>query len=329
MAGRKLVSYASHIMKPVDLRSATAADAETIHVLVRTSEIHDREPQVTSIDEIREILDDPHLNPKEDVRLAHVDGRPVGWGYVWHHPSGERLERAYLFGTVHPDWRCQGIGRTMFAWQVERARAVLDTYRDLPRFIKTAAWDWLTDTHHLYERFGFRAVRWFDELLRPLDLPLEIDRVAGVDIAAWRTAQSEEVRRLHNRAFADHWGSGSIDPESWATRLTGYGTRLDLSVIALEGNEVVGYCINEVYPEDEELLGRRDGWIGTLGVERNHRGKGVASALIAASLEQFRQAGLTHASIGVDADSPTGAHRLYRRLGFETEKRSVTHQMDL
>ncbi len=316
-------------MKPVHLRSATSADAETIHALVRTSEVNDREPQVASIDEIHEIFDDPHLDPKEDMRLACVDGRAVGWGYVWHHPSGERLERAYLFGTVHPDWRGRGIGRTIFAWQLERARAALATYRDLPRFIKTAAWDWLTDAQHLYERFGFQAVRWFDELLRPLDPPLEITGVAGVDVTAWRTDQAEEVRLLHNRAFADHWGSGSIDPDAWTNRLAGYGTRLDLSVIALAGEEVVGYSINEVYPEDEELLGRRDGWIGTLGVDRNHRGSGIASALIAASLEHFRRAGLTHASIGVDADSPTGAHRLYRRLGFEMEKRSVTHQLEL
>ena len=314
---------------PVHLRPATSADAETIHALVRTSEIHDREPQVTSIDEIREIFADPHLDSQEDVRLAYEDGRAVGWGYVWHHPSGERLERAYLLGTVHPDWRGRGIGRAVFAWQLERARAVLGAYHDLPRFIKTAAWDWLTDAQRLYERFGFQAVRWFDELLRPLDPPLEITEVKGVDITVWRTDQSEEVRLLHNRAFADHWGSGSIDPDAWTNRLAGYGTRLDLSVIALAGEEVVGYSINEAYPEDEELLGRRDGWIGTLGVDRSHRGRGIASALIAASLEHFRGAGLTHASIGVDTDSPTGAHRLYRRLGFEVEKRSVTHQLEI
>ena len=317
-------------MQNVKLRRVTGADASTIHDLVRRAEVHDREPLVTPFEEILEIFDDPHLDVAEDLRLACTGDRAVGWGRVWHHPSGERLERAYLFGSVDPDWRGRGIGRALFAWQLERARAVLNSYdHDLPRFVKTAAWDWLTDAQHLYERFGFQPVRWFDELLRPLDPPLQATDVSGVDITAWRADKSEEVRLLHNRAFADHWGSGSVDPSAWAKRMTGYGMRLDLSVIATAGREVVGYCLNEVYPDDEELLGRRDGWIGTLGVDRDHRGKGIASALIAASMELFRHAALTHASIGVDTDSPTGAHRLYRRLGFELEKRSVTHQLEL
>jgi ribosomal protein S18 acetylase RimI-like enzyme len=55
----------------------------------------------------------------------------------------------------------------------------------------------------------------------------------------------------------------------------------------------------------------------------------VASALIAASLKTFAAAGFTHAMLGVDADNPTGAHRLYKALGFERERRSITHQIEL
>ena len=40
----------------------------------------------------------------------------------------------------------------------------------------------------------------------------------------------------------------------------------------------------------------------------------------------FVAAGLSHASIGVDGDSPTGAARLYRSLGFEPRQRSITHE---
>jgi ribosomal protein S18 acetylase RimI-like enzyme len=55
----------------------------------------------------------------------------------------------------------------------------------------------------------------------------------------------------------------------------------------------------------------------------------VASALIAASLKTFATAGFTHAMLGVDADNPTGAHRLYKALGFERERRSITHQIEV
>lgn len=313
------------------LRSATPDDTTTIHALIRKSEIHDRDPLVTPLEEVVELFDDPYLDPELDIRLVSLAGREVAWGWVWHHPSGERLERAFLFGTVDPDQRGQGIGRQIFAWQLDRARSILNSVdQDLPRFVRTASWDWLTDAHHLYERFGFRPVRWFDELLRPLAAPLETAEIPGVTILGWQPDRAEEVRLLHNQAFADHWGSGSVDPAAWEKRLAGYGIRLDLSSIALTtGGEVVGYAMNEVFPEDEKLLGRRDGWIGTLGVDQRYRGRGIASALIAASIDSFRRAGLTHVSIGVDADNPTGAHRLYSRLGFQMEKRSVTHQLEL
>jgi mycothiol synthase len=311
-------------------RAATQADAGDIHQLIRAAEIHDREPLVTPLEEIIEVFEDPHVDPEQDVLLGEVHGRVVAWGRVWHHPSGDRLERAYLFGTVHPTQRRRGIGTTLFARQLERARSILETYdHDLPRYIRTSAWDWLTDAQQLYERFGFRPVRWFDELLRGLDPPLEISEIPGVTICPWQPDRSEAVRVLHNEAFSDHWGSGVIDAQAWEKRNTDYGTRLDLSVIALAGDEVVGYCLNEVYPDDAELLGRRDGWIGTLGVAREHRGRGIATALIAAAIRNFRDAGLTHASLGVDADNPTGAHRLYYRLGFRLEKRSVTHQLEV
>ena len=128
-------------MTPVRLQAATPLDTATIHALIRKSEIYDREPLVTPIEEIHGIFDDPHLDPADDLRLAFVGDQAVGWGRIWHHPSGERLERAFLVGTVDPAWRRKGIGRTLFAWQLDRARAILDGYdHSLPRFIKAAAW---------------------------------------------------------------------------------------------------------------------------------------------------------------------------------------------
>ena len=64
-------------------------------------------------------------------------------------------------------------------------------------------------------------------------------------------------------------------------------------------------------------------------VRRELRKRGVASALITWSLHAFAQGGFTHAMLGVDADNPTGAHRLYKALGFERERRSITHQIEV
>jgi mycothiol synthase len=172
-------------------------------------------------------------------------------------------------------------------------------------------------------------VRWNEELLRDLDdfpspLPLP-----GIALAPWRQEHHEPARLVWNSAFADHWGSTPRSAESWDETVNEFGVRLDLSRVALAGDEVVGMVLNSHYPGDEAISGRRDGWIDQLGVLAGWRRRGVASALINASLEAFRQAGLTHAMIGVDGDNPTGASRLYRSLGFEVSHRSVTYQLEV
>ncbi|MEY4339879.1 MAG: hypothetical protein RLZ14_1729, partial [Actinomycetota bacterium] len=88
-------------------------------------------------------------------------------------------------------------------------------------------------------------------------------------------------------------------------------------------------CLNKRYEADDKLLGRRDAWIDNLGTLPEWRGRGVATALIAASLHAFTAEGLTHASIGVDSENPSGAARLYRALGFAPVRRSITHQLQV
>jgi ribosomal protein S18 acetylase RimI-like enzyme len=51
--------------------------------------------------------------------------------------------------------------------------------------------------------------------------------------------------------------------------------------------------------------------------------------MIARSLEGFARAGFSHAALDVDADNPTGAARLYRKLGFEPHLRSITYQIEV
>lgn len=215
-------------------------------------------------------------------------------------------------------------------WQIERATEILGGYEhDLPRFIRAQTYDWQTDVQALYRRAGMTPVRWNEELLRDLaDLPLP-DPPPGITLVPWWDEHQEPARLVCNSAFADHWGSTPRTAESWDEAVNEFGVRLDLSRVALAGDEVVGVVLNSHYPGDEAISGRLDGWIDQLGVLAGWRKQGVASALINASLEAFKQAGLTHAMIGVDGDNPTGASRLYRSLGFEVRHVAVTYQLEV
>jgi GNAT superfamily N-acetyltransferase len=309
------------------LRPVGPTDLVTLHRVQRRIEQHDHVPIATPLEEFEEWLRDPHLDLAADTRLAQAGGKTVGWGRIWHSPSGVREERAYLFGGVDPDHRKQGVGMALLEWQIERAGEKLrHATRTLPRFVRAHAYDFQQDALRLYARNGMAAVRYNDELLRDLEAIPAAPEVPGIRIVPWDSARSEPARVAQNEAFADHWGTTPRDRASWEHNLTTTGNRLDLSFLALDGERVVGVCRNGHFPDDEAVHGRRDGWIMQVSVVRSHRGRGIASALIVASLAAFQAAGFTHSALGVDSENPTGAYQLYARLGYRPMHRSVVHQ---
>jgi len=319
-------------MPPIELRPARDGDLAPLCELINRGCAHDGIQQVLALEELRESVDMPFIDLAEDARVAEVDGQLAGWVWIWNQPSTAREERAFVFGEVEPVHRGRGVGRALFGWGVERATERLaGRDHDLPRYVRADAYDWLEPRHRLYARFGFEPVRWFEELCRPLgDVP-DAPLPAGVAIEQWPDDRDEEIRTVRNAAFADHWGNAPRDEAGWHQMVRGHGARADLSFVAVDesSGEVLSLCLNHAFPEDEAVTGRRDGWIDNLATAREWRGRGLASALIAASFQAFEKAGFTHAMIGVDADSPTGAARLYRNLGFEPMHRSITYQLEV
>ncbi len=310
------------------LRPVRREDVERLHALCRAIESADGVPIATPREEIAEWFHDPHLDVEADTRLVEVAGEPVAWGRIWHRPSGEREERAFLMGGVAVGHRGQGVGSALLRWHIERASAILRAADPaLPRYVRALAYDFQSTKLRHFERHGLIPVRWAEELLRELaELP-ESPRLEDVEIVPWDPARSEEARVAQNDAFADHWGSTPRDAAAWAHDVAAFGSRLDLSFLALEAGRVVGVCRNAHYPGDEAVNGRRDGWIAQVGVVRSHRNRGIASALIARSLNAFKAAGFTHSALGVDRDNPTGAYSLYERLGYRTMSRLIVHEL--
>jgi mycothiol synthase len=312
-----------------ELRHLTPDDLDEVCALHNAAHRHDRSPVVVEVEEFSEELDDEHVVFASDTLAAEVDGRLVAYAYTYHLPSEEREERCYVFGKVHPAHRRMGVGTALMQWGIRRAtEQLLSSGRALPAYVRVDVSDDITDAHRLFAALGMTPVRYMDELLRPLtDLP-PLSTVDGITIAPWPDDRDEEIRAEKNVAFEDHWGSTPTSAHHWEQMVRGYGARPDLSFVAFDGDgRVVGHCLNKRYEADDDLLGRRDGWIDNLGTLPQWRGRGIASALIATSLHAFAAEGLTHASIGVDSENPSGAAQLYRALGFQPNRRSITHEL--
>jgi mycothiol synthase len=69
--------------------------------------------------------------------------------------------------------------------------------------------------------------------------------------------------------------------------------------------------------------------IGQVGTRRPWRRRGLAGALVADTMAAAAVAGKTTATLGVDADSPTGAVGVYERVGFSVRSRFVSYHRPL
>lgn len=311
----------------MELRAPSADEALALHALITDIQRADALPMVALLEEVTELFDSPHMDPAHDVRVCEVDGAIVGWGLVDHSPSGERLERAMVFGGVRPESRRSGIGSAILGWQQERANDHLAvTEAELPAYLMNYVYDFEADRLSLLEANGFERARFDHELLRSLDgLPHHPD-LQGITVRPWLEADNEPARLVFNASFADHWGSTSRSSDYWEHMVHSGGNRLDLSFVAVDDatEEVVAIGLNGHYADDQEITGRLDGWIQTLGTLRSHRKRGIASALIIHSMHAFADAGFDHAMLGVDTENPSGAYGIYADLGFAQQHTVIT-----
>ena len=63
------------------------------------------------------------------------------------------------------------------------------------------------------------------------------------------------------------------------------------------------------------------GYVGALGVARPWRGKGLGRALLLRTFAEFYARGAPRVTLGVDAENPTGATKLYEGVGMTSRRR--------
>ena len=311
----------------VSWRPATVGDAEALADLFNAIGEAEGTPERMSPETLlHDDLASPHADLERKTLIGvSEDGSVVARGAIGLRPSEAIEHRAYVNPGVAPGWRNRGLEDFVTDWSIAVAEALLEeTVSALPKYISRWAYATQAEEIERIEQRGFHKARYFWEMERPLgDEPAMADP-EGVEIVPWESSHDEPTRLVSNAAFADHWGSRPITFENWM-----HGTietprfRRDLSFCALHDGEVVGYSHNQVYPEDWEAAGRSEGWIGGLGVLRDWRKRGIATALMKRSFIAMDVAGLDYAMIGVDNDSPTGAHRLYEAVGFRTKHTSL------
>ena len=311
----------------VTWRPLNEGDAELLHALIRASEIADAVPFMSGLQETERELADPESTLATDTIAAVLpDGRLAAWGASRVRPEATRRRALGQDGTVHPDFRRHGLGTQVLEFTERRGRernaAIAD---DIPTFLEAFGNEKWHDRRALFESRGYEPIRYYDDMRRPLSDPIpDAPLPDGLRFVAWSPALDDTLREVHNAAFRDHWGSEPLTPETWTHRVTrSPAFRADLTYGVVDGDRLVGYCTAYHFPEDAEVTGRLEGWLGQIGVVREWRGRGVASAVMCHVMRAMLAAGLEDGCLDVDSENPSGAVGLYERLGFRRHERWI------
>ena len=262
--------------------------------------------------------DRPELPDRDEHAGAGPAGRVAGGVRSWSTAApGDRIAPGLPVGRhrIRPI-AARGIGSAILAWAIARADEILAGQpADLVRLVEAFKDERLADAVALHEAAGFRPGAL---VLRHAPRPPRADPGRGharaIRIEGYEADLGERVRRRHNEAFADHWGSEPLTPEIW-------------------DREFVGDPYFRARPLVRGLRRRRDrrlhrqlrrrGRLGgrpafatagsaSSGVRRPWRRRGLATALLVRSMRAFRDAGMDAATLGVDAENPTGRPRRLR-----------------
>lgn len=283
----------------------------------------------------------------EDVRSAIESLNLANDGCVIFAPNGELLAYSDIHFVpeppvfpqirimIHPDYDGHDIGKYILQWGEKRARTTIER---CPPDLRVAYRIFVNDKHPpsvaLVENFGMQPFRSSclmqinkpsvlqtpttleNFTIRPMRYPDELGAVVQTTMDTlydmWGMLQEpfEVVFERYRQRIAE---DSHFDPSLW---------------FVVEDNassELAGICLC-----DNAFLNDHDaGYINQLGVQRAYRRNGIANALLQVVLNQFWKRGKTRVTLGVDAESTTGAIQLYQKIGMVVVRSGMFYEKEI
>jgi mycothiol synthase len=274
------------------LRQLRPDDAERVASLFEKAYGEDRR---LDAEEIRSWLRNEEIEPGW-LQVLEESGHVVGYGDIWVQTDEVALDVA-----------APGRWAAFFDWAESAARA-----HGLPKVrVNPPAGH---EVAAIAEERGYRP--WRSSFTMEIDLqerPAEPPLPDGLTLRSYEAADEKPLRSALNVAFADDPFWHTVTPSNFREfYLRARGFDPSLWLLAWDGADLAGFVLG--YPErsgDVTL-----GWVGTLGVGRGWRRRGLGEALLRRAFAELYDRGLCRIGLGVDAENVSGALRLYERVGM-------------
>jgi ribosomal protein S18 acetylase RimI-like enzyme len=307
------------------------ADVPELTELLRRHEVHGRGWAGASEESLLVEVSERGSLTRDNVVLRDADGAIRGWAGA-HDRAAGRMLLVVVVDPGLPDDQADQAATALFDWAEEAARRVgAERGLDVQQ-IDSGAFADDERQHRWLRRAGFELVRTWWQMSRPVgtdEADLHVEVRAGVRIRPVARQGSgmpdeDDLRTVHDileSAFQDHFNAHAETFDEFVSRLReDPGHRWDhwwiAELVDGDGTEPAGALVGAVIEGSD---GAPDGsYVEYIGVLASARGRGVAKSLLSTVVADAAARGRDRVGLEVDADSPTGADRLYTSLGWQT-----------
>lgn len=299
-------------------------DYESIVAIARATEPDD----YVSVSDVRDWDDNQRRASRLCARwLAYVDDEMVGFSYVGQSPELERTMGIVRL-MVHPAHQRRGYGRAL----LERAETTASEH-GVDRLLGSTEEARTRDVRFM-ERAGFREIdrEWRSTLnlerFDPTTWQEMLDRVTAsgiriVSVSALgeeRPGWKRDLHRLYVQVEADvpaNFPMLAVSFEDFEALVLGHRLLADGFLVAMDGDQMVGLTEPLLVDDEPTAIAQ-----SMTGVRSDHRGRGIAIALKAASAIWAASHGYT--SIRTNNDQSNAAMLAVNdRLGFERDHATI------
>ncbi|MEO3761982.1 GNAT family N-acetyltransferase [Streptomyces sp. B5E4] len=294
---------------PFTVRAARLDDAPAICALLNEIDVLEVGRPETDLHTVEADLKHPEADLPQNSWLAHAaDGTLVAYGLLWDESYAERIDVDHYVLPGHQDAGLRLLER-MEARAAAKAAANGARRAVVHLHLNTAP---TMDTALLGAR-GWHVVRRYHVMTRDVAPVTDPTPVPPPGVRLRDCTAEPDRRRTHallQRAMSEHF---DFQPQSYETWLADpANASLDWSLAWIVHVDGLG---------DVGALRARDdrasmGWITTLGVMPEARGRGLGGMLLRHAFAAFAGRGRDTVGLGVDTANESGAPALYERHGM-------------
>ncbi|MEO7018528.1 MAG: GNAT family N-acetyltransferase [Ktedonobacteraceae bacterium] len=303
------------------VRPPTLEDAKDVTKLIRTCQIAERGFSTLSEEDLLSNWRLPGVDLAKDVWMIFAPNGQLAAEMMLNQIT---LPKLHATPWVHPDYVQRGLDAYLLEQAEKRIQQIIPSIREDARVtLNTYCAEKNQVFHQTIEQAGFAYVRsaWVmeSEMNEPPPAPVWPE---GIELRPFTMDMAHAVYAADDEAFSDHWGYMPISFEIFESLFL-HRSDFDptLWFIACDNEQIVGEALCEYRGEQ--------GWVNGLSTRRPWRHKGVGLALLHHAFGEFYRRGTRKVSLDVDAESLTGATRLYEKAGMHVIHQENQYQKEL